>query len=187
MTALSLFHPQDTGQSAVISPDRKYRYALERRWGSGPFVLFVMLNPSTADEHVDDPTLRRCIGFGKAWGFGGLLVGNLFALRSTDPRELAKAHDPVGPDADVWLTTMAMRAGLVVAAWGAHAFAQDRARQVVDSRVLGNFTVLGLTKAGHPRHPLYAPGSCVPLNPLTLARASFDEAVSSSGSSGTER
>lgn len=154
MTPLSLFHPTaPMGHSAVLSPCRTYRYALERRWGGGPFVLFVGLNPSTADESADDPTIRRCIGFARAWGFGGLLMGNLFAYRATDPRDLVAAADPVGPDADVWLTTMAMRSGLVIAAWGAHAMAKRRAPDALAA--LGEVHALGATKDGSPRHPLY--------------------------------
>lgn len=158
----------DTGHSAVLSPCRTWRYALERRWGSGPFCLFVMLNPSTADESEDDPTIRRCIGFARSWGYGGLLVGNLYALRATNPAELAKAEDPVGPDNMTWLGTLAVRSSLVVAAWGAHPMAKKQAQELIGWGHLGNFTVLGLTKSGHPRHPLYMRRDCQPLNPLTL-------------------
>lgn len=149
--------------AAVLSPDRVFRYALERRWGSGPFVLFVGLNPSTADEHVDDPTIRRCVGFAKAWGYGGLLMGNLYGFRATDPRALRTAADPVGPDTDVWLTTMMVRSGLVVAAWGANRLARDRAPDVLAALGgLRNVRHLGLTKDGSPRHPLYLPGGVLP-------------------------
>lgn len=158
MTPVSLFG-QDApvgGASAVLSPCRTWRYALERRWGDGTFAMFVGLNPSTADEHVDDPTIRRCIGFAKTWGFGGLLMGNLYAYRATKPADLACADDPLGPDADVWLTTMMVRSGIVVAAWGAHPLVRARERDVV--ALLGgerNVYCLGRTQAGHPRHPLY--------------------------------
>jgi hypothetical protein len=153
MSPLSLFQ---NGHSAVLSPCRTWRYALERRWGTGPFVLFVGLNPSTADESVDDPTIRRCIGFAKAWGFGGLLMGNLFAFRATSPRDLCRALDPVGPDTDVWLGTLSVRASVVVAAWGAHPFALSRSEDVL--ALLGDdVCCLGTTKSGAPRHPLYLP------------------------------
>jgi hypothetical protein len=159
--ALSLFHPEGPqGHSAVLSSCRTWRYALERRWGSGPFVMFIGLNPSTADETVDDPTIRRCIRFGKDWRMGGLLMTNLFAYRATDPAELSRAEDPIGPDADVWLTTCSMRSALVVAAWGAHPFALRRVADVL--AVVGNVYALGLTKDGHPRHPLYMPASAKP-------------------------
>lgn len=151
---ISLFGlDQEHGHSAVLSPCRTWRYALERRWGSGPFVMFVGLNPSTADEHVDDPTIRRCIRFAKDWGFGGLLMANLFGYRATKPADLVKAADPIGPDTDVWLTTLSCRSALVVAAWGAHAFTERRAGDVLE--LLGDVYALGLTKDGAPRHPLY--------------------------------
>lgn len=155
MEPLSLFHPQaPNGHSAVFSPCRTYRYALERRWGPGRFALFVGLNPSTADETEDDPTIRRCIGFAKSWGCGGLLMGNLFALRSTDPKGLRTVDDPVGPDNDVWLTTLSARAGIVVAAWGADPMATPRCDYALDA--LGDDVwCLGVTKAGAPKHPLY--------------------------------
>jgi hypothetical protein len=86
-------------------------------------------------------------------GFGGLLMGNLFAFRATDPKAMVAASDPVGPDADVWLTTMAVRSGLTVAAWGAHRFAKHRAPDVVS--LLGEVHALGTTRDGAPRHPLY--------------------------------
>lgn len=153
MMPLSLFHPAAPyGHSAVLSPCRTWRYALERRWGSGPFVLFVGLNPSTADENVDDQTIRRCIRYGKDWGFGGLLMGNLYAYRATQQADLALAPDPVGPDCDVWLTTMSVRAGLVVAAWGANP-GPDPHRPAHAIDLLGELHVLGFTKSLDPRHP----------------------------------
>jgi hypothetical protein len=157
---------------AVFSRDNRYRYSLVRSWDSGlKPVLFVGLNPSTADVENDDPTIRRCMRFARDWGYGGILMGNLFALRATDPREMLAAPDPVGERNDYWLRHLASLAGIVVAAWGAHGTHQGRAQAVVDSGALGSFTVLGLTKDGHPRHPLYMPAACRPLNPLTLAAA----------------
>lgn len=172
MEPLSLFHPLVSGQTAVLSPCRTYRYALERRWSDGPFVLFVGLNPSTADESVDDPTIRRCIRFARDWGYGGLLMGNLFAYRATDPRELAKVADPQGPDNEVWLTTLATRAALTVVAWGAHPMAQGRIRNAVEA--LGDVHVLGLTKDDHPRHPLYMRADSKPV-PYVAGRLDSEE------------
>jgi len=172
MTPLSLFHPQETGHSAVFSPCRTWRYALERRWGAGPFVLFVGLNPSTADETVDDPTIRRCIRFARDWGYAGLLMGNLFAFRATDPKAMAHANDPVGPDNDVWLTTLSLRAGLTIAAWGAHPLTAGRARDAMD--ILGDVQALGLSKDGYPRHPLYMRADSRP-RPYTAALPSSHE------------
>jgi hypothetical protein len=157
--------------SAVFSPCRRYRYALWRRWGEGPYVMFVGLNPSTADETEDDPTIRRCIRFARDWGYSALVMTNLFAWRSTDPRGLLATDAPVGPENDATLRRLAADAGGVVAAWGVHGVIDDRAKRVVSTGMLGSFTVLGLTKDGHPRHPLYMPARCRPLNPLTLEAA----------------
>jgi hypothetical protein len=163
VSPLSLFHPSaPNGHSAILSPCRAYRYALERRWGSGPFVLFVGLNPSTADESEDDNTIRRCIGFAKGWGYGGLLMGNLYAYRATQPRDLAKAADPVGPDNDTWLTTMSCRSGLIIAAWGADKMVLAREQHALEA--LGDgVCCLRKTKAGHPEHPLYLPKTLRPV------------------------
>jgi hypothetical protein len=153
------------GCSAVFSPCRTWRYRLERRWGEGPPCLFVGLNPSTADESVDDPTIRRCVGFARAWGFGGLLMGNLFGLRSTDPRGLLEHPAPVGPDADRWLVEMDAEAALTVAAWGTHSPAAverlklERAEVVRREVLSSGWKVLGLTAGGEPRHPLYMAAS----------------------------
>lgn len=139
---------------ATFSACRRYRYVLERRWDDDlPVVLFIGLNPSTADERADDPTVRRCTRFAKDWGFGSLILANLFALRSTDPRGLFDAVDPVGRWNDRWLTRLSGRAPLIVAAWGVHGSYQGRDRAVVDR--LPDVHCLGTTKEGHPRHPLY--------------------------------
>lgn len=154
--------------SAHFSPCRTWRYALWRRWASSPPAMFVGLNPSTADETQDDPTIRRCIRFARDWGYGGLVMTNLFAFRSTDPRQLNTAEDPIGPANDAALVAAAASAGVVVAAWGVHGTHNGRAQDVIDRGLLGSFTVLGLTADGHPRHPLYMRADCRPLNPLTL-------------------
>jgi hypothetical protein len=151
--------------SAVFSGDRRYRYALTRRWDlSSPLACFIMLNPSTADAMADDPTIRRCTGFARAWGAGGLLVVNLFGLRATDPAELRSADDPVGPDNDAvitwWLwSQQAELIGPVVAAWGVHGTLQGRDRHAAG--LLADrgrdLSCLGVTKDGNPKHPLYLP------------------------------
>ena len=143
--------------SAVFSPDRVYRYELRRTWGPGPVVAFIGLNPSTADETVDDPTIRRCIGFAKRWGYGGLVMLNLFAFRATDPRDMRAADDPVGPDNDRHLIAATSESGLVVAAWGVHGAYRNRDREVA-GLLAWNLMALGLTRDGHPRHPLYVRG-----------------------------
>src|SRR5262245_2535132 len=106
--------------SADISSDGVYRYSLSRRLSHGDrAVLFVGLNPSTADGATDDPTIRRCVGFARSWGFDWLLMGNLYALRSTDPKGLMRVEDPIGPKNQGKLRNLTRRTELVVAAWGA--------------------------------------------------------------------
>ncbi len=151
------------GGDATISACGRYRYTLTRRWGSGSSsVLWVMLNPSTADATLDDPTIRRCIAFSKAWGRDALTVCNLYALRTTYPAELWKCADPVGPENDKHI----VRSGgdVIVCAWGANAKA-DRVTAFFNLMSgMAPMLCLGTTKAGAPRHPLYVAGS-TPLQP----------------------
>lgn len=149
--------------SAEISPCGQYRYTLTRpatqlhpETGSA---VFCMLNPSTADATVDDPTIRRCRGFAERWGCSGITVVNLYALRSKDPAVLWSHADPVGPMNDYWLSRVARECRDVVCAWGANARA-DRVRDAVDllEAAGAKLLCLGTTAAGHPRHPLYVRG-----------------------------
>lgn len=168
--------------SAVLSECGTYRYRLERTWDpSRRAVGFVMLNPSTADAETDDPTLRRCQSFARAWGYGRLVVVNLYALRSTDPKALWKHPDPVGPDngwhlgggllrePDVW-NYADLRPERIVAAWGANARREevDRFRGTLRNFYASAYC-LGTTKDGHPRHPLYVRGD-TPLQPWYVGR-----------------
>lgn len=158
--------PQRTTRGdAVFSADSKYRYRLHRTWDAGAAsVLFVMLNPSTADATQDDPTIRRCVGFAKRWGYGRLLVGNLFALRATDPRCLLDEPDPVGPQNDEHLRVMMDEARIVICAWGAHKLAHGTTRESAVKALLGpSLWALGRTAAGAPRHPLYMPKDAGPV------------------------
>ena len=142
---------------AVFSEDRRYRYLLERRVGDSPKrVLFIMLNPSKADEKYNDPTIRRCIGFAREWGFGLLHVVNLLALMSTDPRALLKADDPVGPGNDAAIRRALKVADTVVLAWGNHGLSHDkRVMQVTEMACQSAQPYcLGVTMKGAPRHPL---------------------------------
>ena len=137
-------------------PRERYRYTLHREWNGGDcgVVCWVMLNPSTADAVRDDPTIRRCIGFSRRWGFNSLVVVNLFALRATDPNVLLLDANPVGPGNDDAIRHAAQEASLIVAAWGAHP-AMVRGRR--DQRVrdlCAALHCLGTTRGGHPRHPL---------------------------------
>lgn len=155
-----------TVSRATISRCGRYRYALERRWDvvgethSG-YVLWVMLNPSTADGATDDATIRRCVGFTRAWGYGWLKVGNLFAYRATDPRELQTERrwwaNVVGPRNDGHLRQLAVDAALIVCAWGGGALKIDprRAGEVITLLSgLRQPCYLALTARGDPGHPL---------------------------------
>ena len=115
-----------------------------------------MLNPSTADARRDDPTIRRCMGFARTWGYGGVEVVNLFALRATDPSRLRIARDPVGPENDAHIRAVARRSSALVVAWGIHGALRERDAEVLAllSRRAPTHS-LGWTKDGHPRHPLY--------------------------------
>lgn len=145
-------------RNAMISDCGRYRYALSVLWDAGlEPCMFVMLNPSTADAFVDDPTLRRCKAFARGWGKGGVLIGNLFAFRATNPADLYDAPDPVGPANDAALLWMAKAARLRVYAWGAWPDAAGRAGQVKALLADRAPRHLGLTATGAPRHPLYLP------------------------------
>jgi hypothetical protein len=148
-----------------------YRYRLDRRWSGGEGLCgFIMLNPSTADERADDPTIRRCIGFAKGWGYSGLIVGNLFALRATDPAVLHAARNPEGGAANALaLVDLIDEATLILCAWGHFCAVGDRGREAI-ALVRGRGRVpycLGLTKHDYPRHPLYLRSTSKPV-PLKL-------------------
>jgi hypothetical protein len=168
-----------TESSAAFSPCGRYRYRLVRRWDSAlPLLCLVMLNPSKANGRRNDPTVRRCIGLARSWGYGGIVVRNLYALVSTDPDELSDHPDPVGPDNDAELA-LCSRQDLTVLAWGANADAA-RAQQVAAtlwwaSRERGtSLAVLGWTGGGQPRHPLYV-RSGTPLECVTPSASGAHE------------
>lgn len=150
---------EEVERSAVVSSDKRYRYTLTRRWDSGPIAAFVMLNPSTADMHVDDPTIRRCVRFAQREKCGQLIVVNLFAWRATNPKILPGIFDPVGYENDSWLNGVFRyeAVAVVIAAWGASAFARKRADEVCEMAKAADRSLhcLGRTKGGAPRHPLY--------------------------------
>lgn len=153
--------------TAIISADGDYRYRLGRVWDDAAGqVAFVMLNPSIADHQVDDPTIRRCVGFAKEWGYGGLIVVNLFAYRATKPERLFTASDPVGPDNDRHLVEAAGEANMVVCAWGAGATKMPgrvrTVREELQSALGRPLFCLGRTKDSHPRHPLYVRATQLP-------------------------
>jgi hypothetical protein len=142
--------PEFISATADIRGD--YRYKLTRVWDPAlPVITFVLLNPSTADEAQLDPTLRRCVGFAKRERYGGMLILNLYAFRTKDPKVMMAATDPIGPDNDRVLANVT---GTVVAGWGTNA---DPARVSQAVALLPPLHALGVTKEGHPRHPLYIP------------------------------
>lgn len=148
--------------STILSGDRLYRYTLWRQWALSHenFVMFIGLNPSTADETTDDPTIRRCVQFAKRWGFDALCMTNLFAFRATEPQYMMKAADPVGPDNDDHLRHCGNLARMVIAAWGTHGNFLNRADRV--RIIVPQLHCLGRTKYKLPRHPLYVPGFVEP-------------------------
>lgn len=145
---------------AVFDMMGQYRYALWRVWsGDSPRIAFIMLNPNTADAQRDDPTIRRCIGFARAWGFGSLEVVNLFAYRAPDPLVLSRIADPIGTDNNHFLEQAATRAHCIVVAWGTKSALLNRDQAVL--RLLtgqDRLYCLGRTRDGYPRHPLYVRG-----------------------------
>lgn len=144
---------------ATIKGD--YRYQLWRWWDfDKPMVVWIMLNPSTADGRNDDPTIRRCIGFTKKLNCGGMNVVNLFAFRTTDPQKLMHAENPVGPENDEYIIKVCEESQYIICAWGNHGAYQNRGMQVVNEIWDHNLITKRLgptTKNGHPRHPLYLP------------------------------
>lgn len=161
---------------------RKYRYTLwrqfevsfdmfdgcndgERGYNPDAYVQFIGLNPSTADETNDDPTIRRCINFAKYWGFRALCMTNIFAWRDTLPESMKLAAEPIGPDNDKWLLEIAKNAGLVIAAWGKHGLFMNRGLAVKAMFNKAGIKVhcLRQNADGSPQHPLYLPGNLKPI------------------------
>lgn len=148
-------------RTAELSDDGLYRYRLGRRWGDGVPMVFIMLNPSTADDEADDPTIRRCIGFAKREGFGAIDVINLYALRATKPLHLLHHPDPEGPHNPLaWAQALLdSDPAMVVAAWGAF----DHPDLPMSKALRGcssDLHCLGTTRTGRPRHPLYVKADC---------------------------
>ncbi len=157
--------PDHVKRAADLSSDGLYRYRLERRWGPEGQVAFIGLNPSTADAEIDDQTVRRCMSFARSWGYDGIQIGNLFALRSTDPLAVKRrmVDSAVGPKNDFYLDTIAQFASRIIACWGAFDWADWRAKDVL--RMLqrrGPIYCLGKNKDGSPKHPLYLPSDTEP-------------------------
>ena len=141
-------------KSAVFSNCRKYRYSLTRSWNSADgYVLFIGLNPSIADETINDPTLTRCINFAKDWGYGGLIMVNLFAYMSTYPTDLKKVKLPIGNNNNKHILKNHQKSQLTVAAWGNDGHFLKRDKEIL--KIISNPMCLNINKSGQPSHPLY--------------------------------
>jgi len=141
-------------KNATFSDCRKYRYTLSRTWnGKKKTILFIGLNPSTANEKIDDPTIRRCINYAQNWGYGSLLMVNLFAYRATMPSELKNVKNPIGNDNDLHIIELSKKADIAVAAWGNEGTLLNRDKEV--KKILPNLMCLKINKSGQPSHPLY--------------------------------
>ena len=165
MTTAQLLFAMDN--TARFSPCRNWRYTLHRRWNDGRCVAFLLFNPSTADETQDDPTIRRCVGFGRRWGYGRLVILNLFAIRGTDPRIVERVQDPVGPMNDYWiLKELADGCRELICAWGCGQHMRNAAVAERPATLLASIqdavpdmeiSHLGMRQDGQPRHPLMLP------------------------------
>lgn len=160
MTTQTLFPSETSG--AEFSECRKYRYALWRKWDEcKPCIMFIGLNPSTASENMDDPTIRRVKRFAKDWGYGGVYMCNLFAYVSTDPKELILCSDPIGAN-DERLLRFAMYCKDILFAWGSFPEAEERAKIVTE--MFPQAVCLGFNKNGTPKHPLYVSANTLQVN-----------------------
>jgi len=148
----------DARSTAIYSDCERYRYLLTRVWNpDGRKALFIMLNPSTATEIQNDPTVERCERRARTLGFGAFRVTNIFAWRDTDPKAMRAAADPVGPENDAAILQSCPWADRIICAWGTHGAHLDRGSQVEALLRATDLPLyhLGLSKAGHPKHPLY--------------------------------
>ncbi len=162
--------PPQGESSAIISACGLYRYQLWRRWRAGQHVVFIGLNPSTADATTNDPTIRKCMGYARLWGYGAICMVNLFAFRATQPKAMLRAEDPIGPENTDHLLEVTKSAALVICAWG-----RDGVNRGQDQAVLSLLRRAGITphclqvnQDGTPAHPLYLHGGVKP-QPLVIA------------------
>ena len=156
-----------TESGATFSPCRRWRYLLWRRWdASQPAANFLMLNPSTADEVQLDPTCARARDYAERWGYGALVVTNIFAFRNTNPKQMKAAPDPVGPGNDAAIVRAARQSAIVVCAWGNHGAFLERSARVKTLLAKQDLQLhaLRLNANGEPAHPLYLPGRLKPIS-----------------------
>ena len=151
---------------AEFSPCRTYRYTLWREiegWQYKGYVLYIMCNPSTVDENVEDPTVAKCLHWALKWGYGGICVANIFAFRSTDPKCMKAAADPIGPENDAWLQKLSDEAKFIIVAWGKVGDFKGRPAQVMEYLPREKLHCLKVTKDGQPQHPLYIKNDITPM------------------------
>jgi len=154
-----------TEAGATFSPCRRWRYLLWRRWDAAkPIANFLMLNPSTADEVKLDPTCARARDYAERWGYGALIVTNVFGWRATDPAKMMAVEDPVGPGNDAAIVKAARESALVVCAWGNHGAFLGRSVRVKALLKKTKLHVLRVNANGEPAHPLYLPGRLEPIS-----------------------
>ncbi|PHR54656.1 MAG: hypothetical protein COA43_16235 [Robiginitomaculum sp.] len=160
-------------REAIFSPCRQYRYRLSQIWDERtPPLTWLMLNPSTADEVKNDPTVERCERRARMWGYGGSVVLNIFAYRATDPKDMRAHVDPIGPDNDEWLRKIAREsakaegAADIVGGWGEHGAHMKRGEAVLEifRQEGGRLSALKINASGHPAHPLYIAYSAKPFS-----------------------
>lgn len=144
-------------KTCQMSLCHKYRYSLCRQWGDGGNVLFIGLNPSTADHLIDDPTIRRCIDFTKRLGFNCFYMANLFSYRATDPKDMKASSEPIGKDTDAHLWHLCETAEVIIFCWGNHGSYMGRSQEVKEmlEPFKRKIKCFGLNKSGEPKHPLY--------------------------------
>lgn len=154
---------QYISQKARFSRCRRYRYSLERSWEGGKGrALFIGLNPSTADHRQDDPTIRRCVGFAKSWGYETMEIVNLFAFRATYPSDLKKAADPIGPANNRWLGKAIKRSDVAICCWGNDGNFMERSK-IITTRY-PHLQCLKINSTQHPAHPLYLRANLTPIS-----------------------
>ncbi len=147
---------------AILSEDRKYRYVLSRIWDeSKPTVMIIGLNPSTADETENDPTIVRCIDFAKSWGYGGVYMLNLFGFRATQPKDMFNTKEPIGNENDKYIYEYSKICDKVICAWGNDGDYKNRSKEILSK--IENLYYLKLNKTGEPAHPLYLKGDLIPI------------------------
>ena len=153
--------------TAAFSDCGRYRYVLDRRWTDGPICVFVGLNPSTATADSDDATIRKCVALARTWGFSGMTMANLFAVRCRYPQILSTHQNPVGPENDRFLLPTIEQAHTVVAMWGNHGLRSYGLSARRDQDILAlrdDWQCVGITKRGAPRHPLYIASTSTLMN-----------------------